>query len=71
MFSKDQRILVTGSTGLIGKNLIDRLKKDNHTVLGINSNTDLRNESLTTNTFKKFQPNISISSCCKSWGYLC
>ena len=39
----DDRILITGGTGLIGTNLANALKKKSHEVLAIGSQFDLRN----------------------------
>ena len=42
MISKNNKILITGSSGLIGKNLINRYLKEGYQVLGLDSKNDLR-----------------------------
>lgn len=53
------RILVTGSTGLIGTNLIKRLEK-NHTVMGVSRSTgwDLQDKDKTASMIYDFNPEV-------------
>ena len=44
MISKNEKILITGASGLVGKNLINRLNSEGYEVLGLDSKTDLINE---------------------------
>ena len=52
------RILVTGSTGLLGTNLMNRLK--GHEVLGLSRKTgfDLRNKEVTKSVIEDFKPEV-------------
>ena len=54
----DDRILITGGTGLIGTNLANALKKKSHEVLAIGSQFDLRNPIVTQKIFREFKPTI-------------
>lgn len=53
------KILITGSTGLVGTNLVNRLKKD-HEVLGISRSGgyDLLNKEITSRVIAQFNPDI-------------
>lgn len=54
------RILVTGSSGLIGKNLVRELKEAGHTVLEVSRKDgwDLLNKDITKNRIEVFKPQI-------------
>lgn len=58
MFNKNERILVTGSSGLIGTNLIKKLSRDGYEVLGIDSKNDLRIQSNASKIFSKYKPTL-------------
>ncbi len=68
MLSKKEKVLVTGASGLIGKNLFDRLQSQGLEVLGLNSKTDLRNEQDTLNVFREFRPTIVFHLAAKVGG---
>jgi GDP-L-fucose synthase len=54
------KILVLGHTGFVGKNLFQRLKKDNHNVYGLSRSTglDILNYNDIRNKIAKIQPEI-------------
>jgi UDP-glucose 4-epimerase len=54
------KILVTGSTGLVGTNLVDRLSKEGHKAMGISKSKgwDLRIKEDTAYVIKKWKPEI-------------
>lgn len=54
------RIIVTGSTGLVGTNLVTLLESKGHKVLGLSRETgyDLRDEKATDKIFAMFKPEI-------------
>ena len=58
MLKKSDRILVTGGTGLIGTNLVDKLLSNGYEVKSLGSNNDLRDFEVTQNIFKDFKPTI-------------
>ena len=68
MISKNEKILITGSSGLIGQNLINRLLKDGYEVLGSNSQNDLRDEFNTNKLFNDFKPSIVFHLAAKVGG---
>ena len=68
MISKNESILITGSTGLIGTNLLNRLKKDNYKVLGLDSKSDLRDASITDKIICDFKPSIVFHLAAKVGG---
>ena len=58
MLNQNERILVTGGTGLIGKNLSLRLQSLGLDFLSIGSKEDLRSESITKKIFNSYRPTI-------------
>ncbi len=56
MIPINQKILITGASGLIGKNLISRLNKKGYQVFGLDSKNDLRDPCLTQKIFKNYKP---------------
>lgn len=53
---KDDKILITGGTGLIGTNLHNHLQKAGYESIAIGSKYDLRDADAVDKVFKKFQP---------------
>ncbi len=49
-------ILVTGGTGLIGRNLVERLEKLGHRVVSVGSERDLREASIAHDLFSEVRP---------------
>ena len=68
MIPINQKILITGASGLIGKNLISRLNKEGYEVLGLDSKSDLRDPSLTRKIFKNYKPNLVFHLAAKVGG---
>ena len=68
MFSKNERILVTGSSGLVGSNLIRKLSKYNNDVFGIDSKNDLRIPENAFKLFSEFKPTIVFHLAAKVGG---
>ena len=54
-----KRILLTGGTGLIGKNLVEFLKKK-YLIKSFGSEINLKNEIEVKKLFSSFKPNILI-----------
>ena len=68
MIPFNQKILITGASGLVGMNLINRLKKEGFEVLGLDSKNDLRKASLTQKIFKNYKPKIVFHLAAKVGG---
>ena len=68
MISKNEKILVTGASGLIGSNLVENLKRTGYEVYGINSKNDLRVESNAYHLFNYFKPTIVFHLAAKVGG---
>ena len=68
MIPINQKILITGASGLIGKNLIARLNKEGYEVLGLDSKNDLRDASLTQKIFKNYKPDLVFHLAAKVGG---
>ena len=68
MIPFNQKILITGASGLIGKNLISRLNKEGYEVLGLDSKNDLRDASLTQTIFKNYKPDLVFHLAAKVGG---
>jgi GDP-L-fucose synthase len=68
MIPKNSKILVTGASGLVGTNLLNRLRKDDYEVLGLDSKTDLRREEITYKIFSNFKPDIVFHLAAKVGG---
>lgn len=66
----DDRILVTGGTGLIGTNLSLRLRALGHEVLAPGSEIDLRVQSVTEKLFQSFRPTVVFHLAAKVGGIL-
>ena len=64
----NERILITGATGLIGRNLLNRFQEDGFDVKGINSETDLRDAAITEKAFSKFKPSLVFHLAAKVGG---
>jgi GDP-L-fucose synthase len=58
MLQPQDRILVTGGTGLIGTNLTNRLRGRGLTVLAVGSGHDLRDRGTTDRLFAEFRPSV-------------
>jgi GDP-L-fucose synthase len=58
MLNQNDKILVTGGTGLIGKNLSLRLQSLGLDVLSIGSTDDLRSASITKKVFDSYRPTV-------------
>lgn len=61
--SKDDKILVAGGTGFLGKRIIRRLEKDGYRYVSVSQSTgvDFRNAEATENYFKKERPTIVMN----------
>lgn len=68
MKAKDEKILVTGGTGLIGTNLVNRLENDGYEVLAVGSENDLRDEDTCNRVFKSFKPKVVFHLAAKVGG---
>ena len=68
MIPINQKILITGASGLIGKNLITRLNKEGYQVLGLDSKNDLRDPYLTQKIFKNYKPDLVFHLAAKVGG---
>lgn len=68
MISKNEKILITGASGLVGKNLINRLNSEGYEVLGLNSKIDLRSDNETKKVFKEYLPTIVFHLAAKVGG---
>ena len=68
MISKNNKILITGSSGLIGRNLINRFLKEGYQILGLDSKNDLRNGSIANKLFSQFKPTIVFHLAAKVGG---
>ena len=68
MIQKNSKVLITGSSGLVGTNLFNRLIKDGYEVLGLDSKTDLRKEEITNKLFRNFKPDIVFHLAAKVGG---
>ena len=68
MIPINQKILITGASGLIGKNLISRLNKEGYEVLGLDSKNDLRDSTLTQKLFKNYKPDLVFHLAAKVGG---
>ena len=68
MFSKNRKILVTGSSGLIGANLVKRLESLGYEVKGLDSKNDLRLASNAYKLFNDYKPNIVFHLAAKVGG---
>ena len=68
MIPINQKILITGASGLIGKNLISRLNKEGYQVLGLDSKNDLRDPYLTQKIFKNYKPDLVFHLAAKVGG---
>lgn len=67
-FSKVKKILITGSQGFLGKNLLNFLKKKNLHVVGDGKKFDLKNIKETKKLFYKSKPDIVIHCAGKTGG---
>ncbi len=63
-----EKIIVTGGSGLIGKNLVKKLKNLNFEVLSLDSKNDLRKESIAESVFDKFKPSVVFHLAAKVGG---
>ena len=68
MIPINQKILITGASGLIGKNLISRLNKKGYQVFGLDSKNDLRDPYLTQKIFKNYKPDLVFHLAAKVGG---
>lgn len=70
MLSNHKRILVTGGTGLIGKNLSDRLTGLGFEILSFGSEHDLRNNDICEKLVSDFKPDVVFHLAAKVGGIL-
>ncbi len=68
MLSSDDQILVTGATGLVGKNLTNRLKTMGLRVDSIGSEKDLRDPLIARDVLERIKPNIVFHLAAKVGG---
>tara|TARA_B100000886_G_scaffold329797_1_gene279557 strand:- start:195 stop:1136 length:942 start_codon:yes stop_codon:yes gene_type:complete len=68
MFSNNEKILITGASGLIGANLINVLINSGYEVLGLDSKNDLRVSSNADKIFSDFKPSIVFHLAAKVGG---
>ena len=68
MIPKTNKILITGASGLIGRNLISRFLSQGYEVLGLDSKNDLRNGSIAKKLFSEFKPNLVFHLAAKVGG---
>ncbi len=68
MLFDNEKILITGSSGLIGSNLLKRLKKNGDKVIGIDSKNDLRNADNALSVIGEFKPTIVFHLAAKVGG---
>ena len=54
----DRPILVTGGSGLIGRNLVERLRRDGHEVVSTGSERDLRDASVAHALLREVRPDV-------------
>ena len=63
------KILVAGSTGLVGSAILDKFKKDGHNVVGINSKVvDLLDREATFSYLKDLKPDVIVDAAAKVGG---
>ena len=70
MLNKNKRLLVTGGTGLVGKNLTDRLTGLGFEVLSFGSEHDLRNNEVCEKLVTDFKPDVVFHLAAKVGGIL-
>ena len=68
MIPKNSKILITGSSGLIGKNLTNKFLSQGYQVLGLDSKNDLRNASNAYKVFSEFKPTLVFHLAAKVGG---
>ncbi len=68
MISKDEKILITGASGLVGKNLFNKLQAQGYELLGLDSKTDLRVPEKAKFAFNDFKPTIVFHLAAKVGG---
>ena len=68
MVFKNEKIIVTGSSGLIGANLVRMLGKNGNEVYGIDSKNDLRDPFIANKIFHDFKPSIVFHLAAKVGG---
>ena len=68
MIPKGEKILITGASGLIGKNLAERLIKNGNEVIGLDSKNDLRDATVANKIFKNYKPSIVFHLAAKVGG---
>ncbi len=63
------KILVAGSTGLVGSAILDKFKKDGHNVVGLNSKVvDLLDREATFSYLKDLKPDVIVDAAAKVGG---
>ena len=70
MDPKNDRILVTGGSGLVGKSLTNKLKNEGYELLSINSEIDLRDPNQCAKVFNEFNPSIVFHLAAKVGGII-
>lgn len=68
MLNHNQRILVTGGSGLIGSNLVNTLRHDGYEVISCGSEVDLRDRSITDRFFADIKPSVVFHLAAKVGG---
>ncbi len=68
MIYHNEKILVTGASGLIGSNLVRSLKNIGYEVFGLDSKNDLRFASIANDIFNNFKPSIVFHLAAKVGG---
>ena len=70
MDPNNDRILITGGSGLVGKSLTNKLIEEGYELLSINSKTDLRDSNQCEKVFSEFKPTLVFHLAAKVGGIM-